>query len=171
MKKLLLLILCIVFTISIFSQEEMQNINNKASTYYLIRHAEKDRTNADNKNPHLTDKGLLRAENWVKTLKHVQFDAVYSTNYNRTIETVQPIVDAQHLEITYYDPRINLKNFLKETRGKKVLVVGHSNTIPNLVNSLIGKKKYDLIEDTNNSNLYIVFKQFEFIVDQILVVD
>lgn len=165
-------IFLLLFTpLTIFHSFSQNDTNNKASTYYLIRHAEKDRTNADNKDPHLTEKGLLRAENWAKTLKHVQFDAVYSTNFNRTIETAQPIADSQQLKITYYDPRINLKHFLKETRGKKVLVVGHSNTIPNLVNSLIGKKKYDLIEDTNNSNLYIVIKQLEFIVDQILVVD
>ncbi len=120
----------------------------------------------------MTEKGLIRAKNWAKTLKHVQFDAVYSTNYNRTKETAQPIVDAMQLEITIYDPRkINLKHFLKDTRGKTVFVVGHSNTIPNLVNSLIVKKKYNSIEDTNNSNLYIVIKQYDYIVDQILVVD
>ncbi len=163
----------LVFTqLIVFHSFSQNNNNDKASIYYLIRHAEKDRTDVDNKDPHLTEKGLIRAKNWAKTLKHVQFDVVYSTNYNRTKETAQPIADAQQLEITYYDPRrINLKHFLKDTRGKTVFVVGHSNTIPNLVNSLIDKKKYNLIEDTNNSNLYIVIKQYDYIVDQILVVD
>ena len=163
----------LVFTqLIVFHSFSQNNINDKASIYYLIRHAEKDRSNSNNKDPHLTEKGLIRAKNWAKTLKHVQFDVVYSTNYNRTKETAQPIADAQQLEITYYDPRrINLKHFLKDTRGKTVFVVGHSNTIPNLVNSLIDKKKYNSIEDTNNSNLYIVIKQYDYIVDQILVVD
>lgn len=163
----------LVFTqLIVFHSFSQNNNNDKASIYYLIRHAEKDRSNSNNKDPHLTEKGLIRAKNWAKTLKHVQFDVVYSTNYNRTKETAQPIADAQQLEITYYDPRrINLKHFLKDTRGKTVFVVGHSNTIPNLVNSLIDKKKYNSIEDTNNSNLYIVIKQYDYIVDQILVVD
>ena len=41
-------------------------------------------------------------------------------------------------------------------KGKKVLIVGHSNTIPNFVNGLIEKDFYDQIDDLNNSNLYLV---------------
>ena len=172
MKQLIAFVFLIITALPSFAQDSLQVKTPETSTYYLIRHAEKDRTDVDNKDPHLTEKGLIRAKNWAKTLKHVQFDVVYSTNYNRTKETALPITDAMQLGITYYDPRrINLKHFLKDTKGKTVFVVGHSNTIPNLVNSLISKKKYNLIEDTNNSNLYIVIKQYDYIVDQILVVD
>lgn len=44
----------------------------------------------------------------------------------------------------------------KETKNKKVLIVGHSNTIPDFVNAIIKKKKYNDIEDNNNRNLYII---------------
>jgi len=157
----------------VFIQSYSQNkIKEQTSTYYLIRHAEKDRSDLNNKDPHLTEKGLIRAHNWANTLTHIQFDAVYSTNYYRTKETAKPLADSQKLEITIYDPRkIELNNFLKDTLEKTVFVVGHSNTIPNLVNLLIGNKKYSLIEDTNNSNLYIVIKQNKTITDQILVID
>jgi bisphosphoglycerate-dependent phosphoglycerate mutase len=64
-----------------------------------------------------------------------------------------------------------LNKFLKDTSGKTVFVVGHSNTIPSLVNLLIGKKKYTAIEDTNNSNFYIVIRQKASISDHILVID
>ena len=37
-----------------------------------------------------------------------------------------------------------------------VLIVGHSNTIPNFVNELINDQVYDQIDDLNNSNLYVV---------------
>jgi len=169
MKYYLFLILSFFLIFQSFAQQIEKEL---ISTYYLIRHAEKDRSNANNKDPHLTASGLLRTENWAKTLKHVQFDAVYSTNYNRTRETAQPFADAIQLEITYYDPRnFELDKFIKSTRGDKVLIVGHSNTIPDLVNSLINKEKYEQIEDTNNSNLYIVIKQNSLILDQILIVD
>ena len=46
--------------------------------------------------------------------------------------------------------------FLKSSIGENTLVVGHSNTIPDFVNNLIGKDYYDQIDDLNNSNLYIV---------------
>jgi len=53
MKRLLFIILFIGFIVPSFAQKDSQTI----TTYYLIRHAEKDRSNPDNKNPHLTDKG------------------------------------------------------------------------------------------------------------------
>ncbi|ARV10669.1 phosphoglycerate mutase [Winogradskyella sp. PC-19] len=127
------------------------------TTYYLIRHAEKDRSDKNNRNPHLTEKGLKRADNWANVLKDVKFDAVYSTNYNRTKETAMPTAKANSLELQFYDPRkMASKDFLANTKGKNVLVVGHSNTTPMFVNALLGEKKYDMIDDNNNGNLYIV---------------
>jgi broad specificity phosphatase PhoE len=62
-----------------------------------------------------------------------------------------------NLDITLYNPKdLDIKMFLEGTKGKTVLVVGHSNTTPMFVNSIIGKDKYEQIEDTNNGNLYIV---------------
>ena len=56
-----------------------------------------------------------------------------------------------------YDPRdLDIDTFLKENKGKTVLVVGHSNTTPYVTNDLLGKQFYKEIADTNNGNLYIV---------------
>nr|WP_296437053.1 phosphoglycerate mutase family protein [Winogradskyella sp.] len=130
---------------------------NETTTYYLIRHAEKDRTDKTNRNPHLTEKGLKRAENWANVLKAVKFDAVYSTDYNRTKETALPTVKANNLDLKIYDPRnMNMKEFMKNTKGKTVLIVGHSNTTPMFANGLLGNKKYKMMDDNNNGGLYIV---------------
>lgn len=129
----------------------------KTTTYYLIRHAEKDQSDKTNRDPHLTEKGQKRAKNWANILKDVNFDMVYSTNYYRTKETATPTAKAKDLKITYYNPRnLNSKEFLKQTKGKTVLIVGHSNSTPMLTNALLGEKKYDQISEDNNSNLYIV---------------
>ncbi|WP_411894854.1 histidine phosphatase family protein [Winogradskyella sp. A2] len=129
----------------------------KTSTYYLIRHAEKDQSDKLNRNPHLTDVGKVRAENWANILKDVKFDMVYSTDYHRTKETAMPTANANGVELTFYDPRnMNVESFKKDTNGKTVLIVGHSNTTPMFTNGLIGEKKYKMIEESNNSNLYIV---------------
>lgn len=134
-----------------FKEEE------KTTTYYLIRHAEKDRSDKTNKDPHLTQKGQKRAENWANTLKDVKFDMVYSTDYHRTKETAAPTAKANDLEVSYYDPRqLNSEDFMENTKGKTVLVVGHSNTTPIFTNRLIGEEKYEMIADDNNANLYIV---------------
>jgi phosphohistidine phosphatase SixA len=149
-----------------------KQVEKKTTTYYLIRHAEKDRSNKANRNPHLTEKGLERAEKWANTFKDVKFDAVYSTDYNRTKETALPTAKANNLELKLYNPSgIKIADFLTETEGKNVLIVGHSNTTPAFVNQLLGENKYDDIADDNNANLYIVTFSESAKISSVLVVD
>lgn len=127
---------------------------NKTTTYYLIRHAEKTDSS---KNPDLSAIGLERAANWSRIFSEIPFDAVYSTDYKRTLQTATPTAEKNKKEIILYNPQsINLPDFKKETAGKTVLIVGHSNTIPAFANQLIGKKAYADIEDTTFGNLYII---------------
>jgi phosphohistidine phosphatase SixA len=149
-----------------------KEVKQKTTTYYLIRHAEKDRSDKSNKNPHLTEAGKKRAENWVNVFKDVKFDMVYTTNYNRTIETATPTAKANDLPLTIYNPQdMASKEFMADTNGKIVLIVGHSNTTPQFVNSLLGDKKYDDIADDNNANLYIVTVSQNSKSSTVLVVD
>jgi len=155
MKSLLFSILFLV-SINVFSQNTT-NKEQEVTTYYLIRHAEKDQSDKTNKDPHLTKEGKKRAEKWAKVFGDVKLDMVYSTNYNRTKETAEPTAKANNVDITFYDPRnLKLEDFIKETKGKTVLVVGHSNTTPMLTNALLNEKKYNQIDESNNANLYIV---------------
>ncbi|MGJ8743199.1 SixA phosphatase family protein [Polaribacter sp.] len=150
MKKFLFLF---IFTISLFSACS----SDKTTTYYLIRHAEKDRTDATNRNPELNEKGLERAKKWSSYFKDIQLEAVYSTNYKRTIQTATPTAKSKNLEIQMYNPNKMYDSIFKaNTNSKTVLVVGHSNTTPAFVNKIIGEKKYEDIDDNNNANLYIV---------------
>jgi len=136
----------------------LENYKEPAVTnYYLIRHAEKDRSDKTNKDPHLTEKGQQRAENWATILKDVKFDAVYSTDYNRTKETAIPTAKSNGVELKFYSPRnLDLKEFLMKTKGKNVLIVGHSNTTPMFANGLLGKKTYEMMDENNNGSLYII---------------
>ena len=148
MKKIFILFF-IIFSLDVSSQE--------CSEFFLVRHAEKDRSKTENKNPKLNQKGKERSLKWAEVFKNIELDKIYSTNYYRTIETVTPISKKLNLDITLYSlSKINYKNFISKNIGNKVLVVGHSNTIPGFVNSLINEKVYDQINDLNNSNLYIV---------------
>ena len=145
------------FIISIFFLTSFYSYSQECSSFYLIRHAEKLRIDKTERNPKLNEKGILRAEKWKEVLKNINLDKIYSTNYNRTIETANPTSKLQNIDITIYSPNnIDYKNFKEINKGKKVLIVGHSNTIPNFVNGLIEKKFYDQIDDLNNSNLYLV---------------
>jgi len=148
MKQLILLVF-ILSSIDMSSQD--------CTEIYLIRHAEKDRSDIKNRNPELNDPGKKRALKWVQVFKNIELDKIYSTNYNRTIQTVTPISEENNIDISIYSPsKINYKNFISNNFGSKVLVVGHSNTIPFFVNGLINKEFYQQIDDLNNSNLYVV---------------
>ena len=130
---------------------------NDCSTFYLIRHAEKVRTNKSDSDPALNEKGIIRAMNWKEYFIDKDISKIYSTNYKRTIETVKPIQEAIGLATILYSPSsIDYKDFISSNKGEIVLIVGHSNTIPNFVNELINDQVYAQIDDLNNSNLYIV---------------
>ena len=130
---------------------------NDCSTFYLIRHAEKERINKSERDPKLNEKGIIRALNWKDYFIDKDISKIYSTNYKRTLETVKPIEKAIGLTAILYSPsNIDYKNFILSNKGEKVLVVGHSNTIPGFVNELINDQVYSQIDDLNNSNLYIV---------------
>jgi|TARA_B110000196_G_scaffold634_1_gene553 2,3-bisphosphoglycerate-dependent phosphoglycerate mutase len=149
MKKFLL----IVFVFALFSA----CTSDKVTTYYLIRHAEKDRTNNTNINPNLNSDGLLRAEKWAKHFKYIELDAVYSTDYKRTQQTAAPTAKSKGLIIqSYNSSKMYDSIFKKNTKGKTVLVVGHSNTTPVFANTILGQKKYKNMSDNDNASLYIV---------------
>ena len=157
MKKLLLFLFISSSFLSIYGQNHEVKSSEATTTYYLIRHSEKDSGNPSDRNPNLSEIGIQRANSWVTILKEIEFDAIYSTNYNRTLQTAKPIADSSQLEIIKYDlSNFNFDDFKESTKGKTVLVVGHSNTTPSFANSFIGKNEYAQIEESNYANLYII---------------
>ena len=155
MKNIILVAFFALFLFPSCTQKDKKQ--DDTSTYYLIRHAEKDRSDKTNRNPELTEEGLQRAENWAKHFKDVKFDAVYSTDYNRTKQTAMPTAKANNVELQFYNPSdMKIEEFMAKTKGKTVLIVGHSNTTPLFTNGLLGEEKYEDIADDNNANLYIV---------------
>lgn len=159
-----LLLLCCSFNSS--AQEK------ETTMYYFIRHAEKEITNKADKNPQLTQIGLNRATYWSQVFQNIFFDEVYSTNYNRTIQTALPTAKTNKLEISNYNPRdLFNDDFIKDTKGKTVLVVGHSNTTPQFVNKILGYAKYHEMDETNFSNLYIITITDNIVTDTLLKID
>lgn len=144
-------ILCILYSFPALAQE--------STTYYLIRHAEKNLSDKTNRDPHLTEVGQKRAETWKVIFKEVAFDKIYATAYHRTRETVMPTAKSQNLTLDYYDPRaLYSETFKADTKGKIVLVVGHSNTTPQLANAILGKKIYPNLDESIHGNLYLIQK-------------
>ena len=139
-------------------QEKTEPKSDKISTYYFIRHAEKDTADIGNRNPALTKEGKQRAENWKEVFTDVDFDAVYSSDFIRTKETAQPTAESKGLEVKIYDhTKLNSEEFQKATKEKKVLVVGHTNTTPYFANAVFGEDYFkNDIDEAEHGKLFIV---------------
>ena len=131
------------------------------TTVIFIRHAEKDLTQLDN--PGLSDQGRVRVAELTRQLIDADvvagIDAIYSTSYRRNTETVQPLAKILNLEINYYKTTENeevLENILDNHKGKIILVVAHSNTVPILIADLGASKNVPPIAEHEYDNIYIV---------------
>lgn len=123
----------------------------------LVRHAEKvlDGTS----NPRLTKDGIERAEKLADLLKNENIKAIYSTPYKRTTATVKPTSILQNKVVQMYDPSDH-ENFLmhaiKQYAGGTILIAGHSNTIPIILNILTNSEKYKQLEDDEYGKIFTV---------------
>ena len=152
-----LIALAMIIVGSISCKKDTKNVEPIVSTFYFIRHAEKDRTDPENPDPELNQDGLNRAIRWAEIFDPIPMDVIYSTNYERTSMTAAPTSVKKNIDIKYYDPNeVDIEEFKLINEGKNVLVVGHSNTTPEFVNKMIGFEKYDDMDDSDNSSLFIV---------------
>lgn len=131
------------------------------TTIIFVRHAEK--AAVPDEDPGLSFAGQRRVAELTRQLVDADvvagIDAIYATAYRRTQETARPIADALDLPINTYDAADTetvLETILKNHKGKIILVVGHSNTVPELIFNLGASKKVPLIEENEYDNIYVI---------------
>jgi broad specificity phosphatase PhoE len=131
------------------------------TTIIFVRHAEK--AAMPEADPGLSDAGVRRVTELTRQLVDADvvagIDAIYSTPFLRTQETARPVADALDLPIKTYDPADTeqvLETILKNHKGKIILIVGHSNTVPALIANLGASKKVPPIHEDEYDNIYIV---------------
>jgi len=146
----------LLFSICISACANKNVSNDKLCTFVLVRHAEKVKNTRD---PGLTKEGKDRAYFLAEYLKNEPIHAIYSTDYFRTRKTAQPTVSKSGIEMQIYDSS-DLERYATSLRSNHnkgtILVVGHSNTTPILANHLIGKDKYDQLEEWQYDQIYFV---------------
>ena len=112
----------------------------KNHTVFLVRHAEKTTDQGDD--PALTAEGQSRALRLAEALKPADPAAIFSTQFKRTQQTAKPLADALNLPVTVIEtskehasqyPNILLERICALPNGASAVVVGHSNTIPGIV--------------------------------------
>ena len=157
MKKIFSVTTMILLMLMVFSHTHSQT-----NTYILLRHAEKDTSAAGSTmmkaDPPLTKEGEQRAEKLLEVLKAYSPDIIYSTNFTRTRSTVTPLAKKFNKDIQLYDPK-SLTSFaedLLQQKGKTIIIAGHSNSTPALVNLLIKENKYPNLDESVYNQLWIV---------------
>ena len=132
-----LLSFLIAFTLLSCGSTKKNSVAEKiVASHFLVRHAEKVN---DSRDPGLTDDGKERAYFLAEYLRSTPLASVYSTDYFRTRLTAQPSSSIRNMELSLYDAG-DLKLFgqevLKNHRSENILIVGHSNTTPQLASIL-----------------------------------
>lgn len=126
------------------------------TTFVLLRHAEKGNDGTDD--PDLKPEGKERANRLAQLLMKTSVDAIYSTSYKRTRNTVAPLAAAKALAVQPYEAfKVEeIEKMLRKHAGGTVVISGHSNNIPWIANLLIGKEEYKDYEDSDYKNLLVV---------------
>ncbi len=123
-------------------------------TVLLVRHAEKAEGGSDPKDPALSDVGQTRVEHLRDMLRDAGITAIYATEFTRTQLTAQPIAAATNIPVTIVPAKDTaaLVAQLKELRGT-ALVVGHSNTLPEIIKAL-GIERPVTISEADYDNIF-----------------
>jgi 2,3-bisphosphoglycerate-dependent phosphoglycerate mutase len=154
------LLILIIPALLVFSCEAPKismdsNPCSNSTTIVLIRHAEKI---DESENPDLSPAGYKRTLDLKDMMADWNLSHFYSTDYIRTIKTIEPLVALENIPIELYSPDTLLEfaTRLKQTANARMIVSGHSNTTPKLVNYLIDKEEFMPLSDDEYGKIFIV---------------
>ena len=122
---------------------------------YLVRHAERQDASADSK---LSAVGEARAKRLADWLDTARITHIYTSELVRTIQTAMPFAAATHLtpqRVPASDTQVLLGRVARLGPHDRALIVGHSNTIPELIRGL-GVRAPVAIQDSEYDNIFIV---------------
>lgn len=124
------------------------------STVFIVRHAEKAKSEGND--PELSETGHARAEALARMLSDSQITAIYATEFKRTQETAAPLAKVLGVNVSIV-PSKNTAELASKLRSQNgnALVVGHGNTIPDLIKTL-GITTSINITENDYDNLFIV---------------
>lgn len=156
---LLFIITALLFVVP---QEEFKPV-----TVYLVRHAE--RADEPRQDPPLTEKGVLRSQELARVLGNANVKMIITSQFLRTKATAEPIAKKLNVTATSISLSLNsanprqiaeqstaeVTNKILENGGGSVLVVGHSNSIPDVI-KMLGGDVTPVIDEKKFDDLFVV---------------
>jgi 2,3-bisphosphoglycerate-dependent phosphoglycerate mutase len=147
-------VVCIIFLLSILTVAGATFAQDKIIV--LVRHAEK--ADATSQDPELSAEGKERAQRLIKRAGKYRPKEFYSTDFKRTRDTLAPLAAKRNIKIQTYDPRKakELAESILKSPNKRIIVSGHSNTIPGLANLIARKEVFKNLDDSEYSLLWVI---------------
>ncbi len=151
MKRNILVLLLAFIVFASLAQE-----SSPITTFVLVRHGEKASNGSDD--PELKPEGQERAKRLAAMFANGDINAVYSTKYKRTKNTVTPLAQAKGLDVQVYESLKveTLSELIAKHKGGTIVIAGHSNTVPQIANTLLGKETFQNFTDTEYGNVLII---------------
>lgn len=147
----------LIFTIGVSLFVVLCACSTTVTPVYLLRHAEK--ANQPTPDPDLAPAGHARAQELKRILKEVPVAAVYTTDYKRTRQTVAPLAADKGLAPIQYDVGTVPTSILSDYVSKPTVIVGHSNTVDDLISGLGGPPFQDLPGNQYDNLLLLIIKK------------
>lgn len=163
-KKLTLLmpVLVLAAFVSAFAQDDF-----KPKTVFLIRHAEKE--DEPRQDPPLKKEGVARSQELARLLAGAGIKSIYTSQFTRTKQTAEPLAAKLGLTATAIslksnpsNPRLiaeestaEVVNKILQGAGENVLVIGHSNSIPDVI-KMLGGDVVPTIDERKFDDLFVV---------------
>ena len=161
-RKILILITLLICAAPALAQDDF-----KPKTVFLIRHAEKE--DEPRQDPPLKKEGVTRSQELARLLSNSGIKAIYTSQFARTKQTAEPLaaklgltVASISLKSSPANPRqiaeestAEVVNKILEGPGENVLVVGHSNSIPDVI-KMLGGDVVPTIDERKFDDLFIV---------------
>ncbi len=147
--------LLLLFSFSVgFATAASATGSRVATQVIIVRHAEKASNDGD---PELSTAGKKRAQDLARAVRHVRFNAILATPLKRTRSTAEPVAQREALPIQAValgsEHVKSVASEIRKREGETLLVVGHSNTVPEIIKAL-GGPAFRLTE-SDYDNLFV----------------
>ena len=166
-RKQLVILVAVMMSLALFAQATIAQEEFKPITVFLVRHAEKEAE--PKQDPPLTKEGVARSQELARMLGTAGIKAIYTSQFLRTKQTAEPIAtkfsvsltaltlkpNPSNLRLIAEESTAELVNKILQRPGDSVLVIGHSNWIPDVI-KMLGGDTVPTIDEQKFDDFFIV---------------
>jgi phosphohistidine phosphatase SixA len=163
----ILILIAVLISPLVFFQSACAQADFKPTTVFLVRHAEKE--DEPKQDPPLKKEGVARSQELARLLGDAGVKTIITSQFKRTSQTAEPFATKLGLTVTSISLKSNptnpkliaeestaeVVNKILEHTGESILLVGHSNSLPDVI-KMLGGDVVPTIDERKFDDLFIV---------------